>query len=64
MKNYTKPYEHLIEKNSLRLASGIVRFKKSFVRSFMKDNVFDNLLNRMVIANPCLIKNSRDETPK
>jgi hypothetical protein len=28
-----------------------------FNRSFMKDNIFDNLINRMVLAKPCYIKN-------
>lgn len=28
-----------------------------FNRSFMKENIFDNLLNRMIINKPCLIKN-------
>ena len=28
-----------------------------FNRSFMKETIFDNLLNRMVAAEPCLIKN-------
>ena len=31
-----------------------------FNRSFMKDNIFDNLLNRMVVTDPCLIKNISD----
>ena len=28
-----------------------------FNRSFMSENIFDNLINRMVIAQPCYIKN-------
>ncbi|MBJ6369884.1 IS1595 family transposase, partial [Snuella sp. CAU 1569] len=28
-----------------------------FNRSFMKENIFDNLLNRMVNTEPCFIKN-------
>ena len=28
-----------------------------FNRGFMKENIFDNLLNRMVISKPCPIKN-------
>ena len=31
-----------------------------FNRSFMKENIFDNLLNRMMKNKPCLIKNISD----
>ena len=31
-----------------------------FNRSFMKENIFDNLLNRMIMFPPCLIKNISD----
>ena len=31
-----------------------------FNRGFMKENIFDNLLNRMVISKPCPIKNISD----
>ena len=31
-----------------------------FNRSFMKETIFDHLLNRMVMTNPCLIKNISD----
>ena len=31
-----------------------------FNSSFMKETIFGNLLNRMVVANPCLIKNIND----
>lgn len=31
-----------------------------FNRSFMKENIFDNLMNRMVQAEPCFIKSLSD----
>ncbi len=31
-----------------------------FNRSFMKEAIFDNLLNRMILAKPCLLKNISD----
>lgn len=31
-----------------------------FNRSFMKEAIFDNLMNRMILAKPCLIKNISD----
>lgn len=31
-----------------------------FNRSFMKENIFDNLLNRMIEAEPCFIRNISD----
>ena len=31
-----------------------------FSSSFIKETIFDHLLNRMVVINPCLIKNISD----
>jgi transposase-like protein len=49
MHHYVKDLQDYLDEYSYR-----------FNRSFMKENIFDNLLNRMIIAQPCYIKNISD----